>query len=66
MLPWKGKLSLGELGSATCGFEAVLFTFLHSGIAGQVTSGLEDGAIFFAVQLQQSAGDAVTLSLIHI
>ena len=33
--PLKAKLSLGELGSATGFFEAVLLSFLDAGVAGE-------------------------------
>ena len=52
------KLSLAELGSATGGFEAVLLAFLHSGVAGQETGGLQGSAVALIDQ-QQGAGDAV-------
>ena len=51
-------LSLGELGSAACGFEAVLLSLLHSGVAGQEPGGLQIGAVL-GVHLQQGAADAV-------
>ena len=53
------RLSLGELGCATCSLQAVLLSFLHSGVAGQETSSLQSSAVL-GVQAQQSAGDAVT------
>ena len=56
------KLSLAELRSATSGFEAVLLTLLHTRIAGQEASLLQQGAVLIAL-LQQ--GDE-NLSLIHI
>ena len=55
----RNRLSLGELGSATCSLQAVLLSFLHSGVTGQETSGLQRSAVL-GVQIQQGAGDAVT------
>ena len=54
----RSRLSLGELGSATCSFEAVLLSFLHSGVAGHETSSLQSGAEL-GVQGQQGTGNAV-------
>ena len=53
------KLSLGELGCATGGLQAVLLSFLHSGVTGQETSSLQSCTVL-GVQAQQSAGQAVT------
>ena len=53
------RLALAELGSATGSLEAVLLTLLHTRIAGQETGGLEGGTVL-GVDLQQSAGNAVT------
>ena len=53
------RLTLGELGSATGCLEAVLLSFLHSGVAGQEAGGLQ-GAAELGVQGQQGTGDAVT------
>ena len=53
------KLSLGELGSATCGLQTVLLSLLHSGVAGHEAGGLQGSAVL-GVQQNQSAGDAVT------
>ena len=53
------RLSLAELRSATSGFEAVLLTFLHTRIAGQEASLLQDRTVLL-VLLQQSAAQAVT------
>ena len=55
----RSRLSLGELGSATCGLQTVLLSFLHSGVAGQETGGLQGSAVL-GVDGQQGAGDAVT------
>ena len=52
------RLSLAELRCATSGFEAVLLSLLHSGVAGQEPGGLQSGAIL-GVHLQQGAADAV-------
>ena len=57
-LSWS-RLTLRELRSTTCGFEAVLLALLHARVAGQVTGGLEGGAVAL-VHEQQGAGDAVT------
>ena len=43
------RLSLAELRSATSGFEAVLLTFLHTRIAGQEASLLQQGAVLIAL-----------------
>lgn len=53
------KLSLGELRSATCGFEAVLLSLLHSGVTGQEAGFFQDGAVVL-ILLQQSSGKTVT------
>ena len=53
------RLSLAELRCATSGFEAVLLTFLHTRIAGQEASLLQDSAVLIAL-LQQGAAQAVT------
>ena len=47
------QLSLGELGSATGGLQAVLLSFLHSGVTGQETGGLQRSAVL-GVQGQQA------------
>ena len=47
-LSWS-RLTLRELRSTTCGFEAVLFTLFHARVAGQKTGGLQDGAIALVV-----------------
>ena len=52
------KLSLGELWSTSCGFETVLLSFLHSGVAGHEAGGLQRSAVL-RVQGDQSAGNAV-------
>ena len=43
------RLSLAELRSATSGFEAVLLALFHSGVAGQQTGFLQNGAHLIAV-----------------
>ena len=53
------KLSLGELRSATCGFEAVFLSLLHSGVTGQEAGFFQDGAVVL-ILLQQSSGKTVT------
>ena len=53
------RLALGELGSATCGLQTVLLSFLHSGVAGHETGSLQRSAVL-GVQQNQSTGDAVT------
>ena len=53
------RLSLAELRSATSGFEAVLLTFLHTRIAGQEASFLQNRSVL-SVCLQQCSGDTVT------
>ena len=53
------RLSLGELGSAAGGFEAVLLSFLHSGVAGQEAGGLE-GCAVLCVDAEECAGNAMT------
>jgi len=50
--------ALGELGSATGGFQAVFLTLLHTRIAGEEAGALERRAEFL-VHLEQSAGYAV-------
>ena len=52
------RLSLAELRCATSGFEAVLLTFLHTRIAGQEASLLQDSAVLIAL-LQQGAAQTV-------
>ena len=52
-------LALGELGSATCGLQTVLLSFLHSGIAGHEAGSLQ-GRTVLGIQDNQSAGNAVT------
>ena len=54
-----GLLSLGELGRATSGFEAVFLSFLHSGVTSQEASLLKDGPQFRII-LEESTGKAVT------
>ena len=51
--------ALAELGSATCGLQTVLLSFLHSGVAGHEASSLQSGAVL-GIQSDQSTGDAVT------
>ena len=41
----KDRLSLGELGSATGGFEAVFLTLFHSRVTGQEACRFQSGAI---------------------
>ena len=55
----RNRLSLGELGCATCSLQAVLLSFLHSGVAGQETCSLQSGTDL-GVQQSQSTGNAVT------
>jgi hypothetical protein len=50
--------ALAELRCATCGFEAVLFTFFHSWVTGKETCGLESWTVCF-VNLEESTSDAV-------
>ena len=52
------RLALAELRCATSGFEAVLLTLLHTRIAGQEASLLQNRTILIAL-LQQGAGQAV-------
>ena len=52
------RLSLAELRCATCSLEAVLLTLLHTRIAGQEASLLQNRTILIAL-LQQGAGQAV-------
>ena len=59
MFLMRDRLSLGELGSATCGLQTVLLSLLHSGVTGQETSSLQRGTVL-GVQHNQSAGNAVT------
>ena len=54
----KTRLSLGELGRAAGGFQAVLLALLHSGVAGQEPGGLQRGTIS-GVHHQKSSGDTV-------
>ena len=54
-----GKLSLGELWSATSCFETVFLTLFHSWVTSQQTSFFQFWTHFVAV-LQQSASDTVT------
>ena len=51
-------LTLGELGGAAGGLQTVFLALLHSGVAGQQASGLQDGAVLLVDQ-EQSAGNAV-------
>ena len=53
------QLSLGELGSATSGFETVFLSFLHSGVTSKETGSLEHGLVGF-VSLKKSFCNAVT------
>ena len=53
------RLSLGELGSATGGLQAVLLSFLHSGVTGQETSGLQSCTVL-SVDAEECAGNAMT------
>ena len=55
----KLRLTLAELGSATCSLEAVLLTFFHSGVTGK-ESCLFKLAAKLRINIEQSAGDAVT------
>jgi len=52
------KLSLGELGCATCGFETVLLAFLHSRVTGQVSCCLECCTVIL-IDNDECACDAV-------
>ena len=52
------RLTLGELRSATSGFETVFLTFLNASVTGQHSSLLEGGTIF--VGFEQRTGDAKT------
>ena len=52
-------LSLRELGSTACGFEAVLLSFLHTGVTGEESCLLEGGTVG-CVCLKQSLCNAVT------
>ena len=52
-------LSLGELRRAAGSLQAVLLSFLHSGVAGQEAGGLQLSTVL-GVDLQQGAGNAVT------
>ena len=61
-LSWS-RLTLRELRSTTCGFEAVLLTLFHSRVAGQKTCGLERGAIAL-VQDEEGTGPTTDLELI--
>ena len=54
----KIKSALAELGCTACCFQAVLLTFLHTRIAGQEASLLQDRTVLL-VLLQQSAAQAV-------
>ena len=51
------NLSLGELRSATCLFETVLFALFDAGIAGKET-GLFKGGTAIGLCLKKSAGNA--------
>ena len=52
------KSALAELGSAAGSLQAVLLTFLHTRIAGQEASLLQDSAVLIAL-LQQGTAQAV-------
>ena len=54
----KIKSALRELGCTTCSLQTVLLTFLHTRIAGQEASLLQDRTVLL-VLLQQSAAQAV-------
>ena len=56
-----GWLSLGELRSATSGFEAVLLSFLHSRVASEETSLLQLAAEVFCIVLEQSREKSVLM-----
>ena len=53
------NLALGELRCATGGFETVLLSFLHSGVAGHEAGGLQSGTVL-GVHDHQGTGNAVT------
>ena len=53
-------LCLGELVSTSCSLQAVLLSFLHSGVSGEVACALEHGTEVLGVVLEQSSGDTVT------
>ena len=59
MLGTEGNSALAELGRATSSLQAVLLTFLHTRIAGQEASLLQNRTVLL-VLLQQSAAQAVT------
>ena len=59
MIENRAQLSLGELRSATSGLQTVLLSFLHSGVTGQETGGLQRSTEL-GVDGQQGTGDAVT------
>ena len=52
------KSALAELGCTTCSLQTVLLTLLHTRIAGQEASLLQDSAVLIAL-LQQGAAQAV-------
>ena len=54
----RGKSALAELGCTTCSLQTVLLTFLHTRIAGQEASLLQDSAVLIAL-LQQGTAQAV-------
>ena len=59
------KLTFGELRSTTCGFEAVLFTFFHSRVTSQETSGFQSctiGRIYFQKSSCNTMTDCACLS----
>ena len=53
------RLSLAELGSASCCLETVLLSFLHSGVSGEEAGCLEHGTEVLGVVLEKRSGDAV-------
>ena len=59
MIDFSSRSALGELGRAAGGLEAVLLSFLHSGVAGQKTGGFQRRTEL-RVQRQQRAGNAMT------
>ena len=52
-------LTFAELRRASCSFEAVLFAFLHTGIAGQ-QAGFLQGSAKLRIRFAQRAADAMT------
>ena len=53
------RLTLGELGCATCSLEAVLFALLHPGVTSEEASLLE-GATQLGISDDEGTGDTVT------